>query len=36
MSGGAVPASRYRSSTLVGFRQPVIDLHAVLSSESSM
>ena len=28
MSGGAVPASRYRSSTLVGFRQPVIDLHA--------
>ena len=35
MSGGAIPASRYRSSTLVGIRQPVIALHAMLSSESS-
>ena len=35
MSGGAIPASRYMSSTLVGFRQPVIAMHAVLSFESS-
>ena len=35
MSGGAIPARRYRSSTLVGFRHLVIALHAVLSSESS-
>ena len=26
MSGGEIPASRYRSFTLVGFRQPVIAL----------
>ena len=35
MSGGAIPASRYRSSMLADFRHPVIALHAVLSSESS-
>ena len=35
MSGGAIPAIRYKSSTLVGFRQPIIDLHAVLSSDSN-
>ena len=35
MSGGAIPASRYRSSTLDGFRQPVIAQYAVLSSESN-
>ena len=27
MSGGAIPASRYSSSTLVGLRHPVINLH---------
>ena len=32
MSGGAIPASKYRSSTLVGFRHPVTDLHALFSS----
>ena len=35
ISGGAIQASMYRSSTLVGFRQLVIALHAVLCSESS-
>ena len=32
MSGGAIPASKYRSSTLVGFRHPVTALHALFSS----
>ena len=27
ISGGAIPAIKYKSSTLVGFRQPVIDRH---------
>ena len=36
MSGGSIPASRYRSSTLVGLRHPVIDLHVSLSSGSSL
>ena len=36
MSGGAIPASRYSSSTLVGLRHPVIDLHASFSSGSSL
>ena len=31
MSGGAIPASKYRSSTLVGFRHPVTALHALFS-----
>ena len=31
MSGGAIPVSRYTSSTLVDLRHPVIALHAVLS-----
>ena len=36
MSGGAIPASRYSSLTLVGLKHPVIDLHASLSSGSSL
>ena len=32
MSGDAIPASKYRSSTLVGFRHPVTALHALFSS----
>ena len=32
MSGGAIPASKYRSSTLVGFRHLVTALHALFSS----
>ena len=36
MSGGAIPASRYSSSTLVGLRHLVIDLHALFSSGSSL
>ena len=36
MSGGAIPASRYSSSTLVGLKHPVIDLHASFSSGSSL
>ena len=36
MSGGANPASRYRYSTLVGPRHPVIDLHASFSLGSSL
>ena len=36
ISGGAIPASRYSSSTLVGLKHPVIDLHASLSSGSSL
>ena len=30
--GGAIPGSKYRSSTLVGFRHPVTALHALFSS----
>ena len=36
MSGGAIPASRYSSSTLAGLRHPVNDLHASFSSGSSL
>ena len=36
MSCGAIPASRYSSSTLVGLKHPVIDLHASYSSGSSL
>ena len=32
MSGGAIPASKYISSTLVGFWHPVTALHALFSS----
>ena len=32
MSGGAIQASKYRSSTLVGFRHLVTALHALFSS----
>ena len=32
MSGGAIPASKYRSSTLVGLRHPVRALHVLFSS----
>ena len=35
MSGGAIPVSKYSSSTLVGLKHPVIDLHASFSSGSS-
>ena len=31
MSGGAIPASRYSSSTLVGLKYPVIDLQSLFS-----
>ena len=36
MSGGAIPASRHSSSTLVGLEHPVIDLHASFSSGSNL
>ena len=36
MSGGAIPAGRYSSSTLVGLKHPVIDLHGSFSSGSSL
>ena len=36
MSGGTIPASRSSSSTLVGLKHPVIDLHASFSSGSSL
>ena len=36
ISGGAIPASRYSSSTLVGLRHPVNDLHASFSSGFSL
>ena len=36
MSGGTIPTSRYSSSTLVGLKHPVIDLHASFSSGSSL
>ena len=36
ISGGAIHTSRYSSSTLVGLKHPVIDLHGSLSSGSSL
>ena len=36
ISGGAIPASKYSSSTLVGLKHPVIGLHASFSSGSSL
>ena len=36
MSGGAITASRYSSSRLVGLNHPVIDLHVSFSSGSSL
>ena len=36
MAGGAILASRYISSTMVGLKHPVIDLHASFSSSSSL
>ena len=36
ISGGAIPASRCSSSTLVGLKHPVIDLHASFSSGSRL
>ena len=32
MLGGAIPASKYMYSTLVGFRHPVTALHVLFSS----
>ena len=36
MSGGAITANRYSSSTLVGFKHPVLDLLASFGSGSSL
>ena len=36
MSGGAIPAKKYKSSTYVGLRHPVIARHALFSSGSNM
>ena len=36
MSGGAIPAGRYCSLTLVGLRHPVTYLHTLFSSGSSL
>ena len=36
MSGGAIPDSKYKSSTYVGLSHPVIDRHALFSSGSNM
>ena len=36
MSGGATPTSSYSSSTLVGLKHPVINLHTSFSSGSSL
>ena len=36
ISGGAIPASRYSSWTMVGLKHPVINLHASFSSGSSL
>ena len=36
MSGDAISATRYSSSTLVDLKHPVIDLHASFSSGSSL
>ena len=34
IAGGAIPDSKYKSSTLVGFRHPVTDRHAWFSPGS--
>ena len=34
IAGGAIPDSKYKSSTLVGFKHPVTDRHAWFSSGS--
>ena len=34
ISGSAIPTNKYKFSTIVGFRHPVIALHAWLSSRS--
>ena len=36
MSGGAIPTNKYKSSTYVGLRHPVIARYALFSSESNM
>ena len=36
MSGGAIPAKKYKSSTYVGLRHPVTARHGLFSSGSSM
>ena len=36
MSGGAIPANKYNSSTYVGLMHPVIARHALFSSGSKM
>ena len=36
MSGGAIPANKYKSSTYVGLGHPVIARHALFSSRSNM
>ena len=36
ISGGAIPASKYSSSTLVALKHPVIAIHASFSSGSSL
>ena len=36
VASGTIPASRYSSSTLVGLKHPVIDLHASFNSGSSL
>ena len=36
MPGGAISANRYKSSTYVGLRHPVIAQHALFSSGSNM
>ena len=36
MSGGAIPANKYKSSTYVGLRYTVIARHALFSSGPNM
>ena len=36
VSGGAIPANKYKSSTYVGLRHPVIARHALFGSGSNM
>ena len=36
MSGGAIPANKYKSSTYGGLRHPVIARHDLFSSGSNM
>ena len=36
MSGSAIPANKYKSSTYVGLRHPVIARYALFSSGSNM